>query len=346
MKKQGITIEDVARAAGVSRQTVSRVINRQSSVSAAAREAVDKAIVDLGYVPNMAARRMGGARSYLIMAINDRARTIENWSAGRGNDWVDQMLYGGMLACEERGFHMMFELVETETEEAVRQLKRIVTSLHPDGVILTQPHSENLSLVRMLEERGRPFVRIGMPHEHIDAPCVHMDEAAAGRAVIDHLVALGHRDIGIVAGDPRYRTSVARNEGYAAAASEAGIAPRIEEGGFAFDRAEQIARQWFASDDFPTAIIADNDEMAFGVMHAARRHSVEIPAQLSLLCFEDTPGVRFAMPPLTAVRQPTAALIAKASELLMDAAEGEKIAGVHIEPFTLVERETTGPAPR
>ncbi|WP_343344148.1 LacI family DNA-binding transcriptional regulator [Sphingomicrobium sp. XHP0239] len=346
MNKKGITIEDVARVAGVSRQTVSRVINRQKSVSRAAKDAVDAAIADLGYVPNLAARRMGGARSYLIMAINDRARTIENWVAGRGNDWVDQMLYGGMLACEERGFHMMFELVDTDEQAAVRAVERIVTSLHPDGVILTQPHSENEALCAMLRERGRPFVRVGMPHETIDAPAVHMDEAGAARAALQHLVDLGHRHIGIIAGDPRYRSSLARREGYAEEIQDQGLEPRIAEGGFSFDRAAQIAAEWFEGDASPSAIIAENDEMAFGVMHQARRHGLSIPDDLSLIAFEDTPGVRFAVPPLTAIRQPTSALIAKASQLLMDAAEGGDIGGVHVEPFTLVERETTGPLKR
>ena len=345
MAKQATTIEDVARAAGVSRQTVSRVINRQKSVSPAARDAVERAIAELGYTPNQAARRMGGARSHLIMAINDRARTIENWTAGRGNDWVDQMLYGGMLACEARGYHMLFELVETEPAEAVRQVGGIVVGVQPDGMILTQPHSENEALCGMLRERGRPFVRIGMPLEAIDAPSVHMDEVGAAQAAFAHMVGHGHRHIAVLAGDPRYRTSLARREGYAAAVEEAGLELLIEEAGFSFDRAAQIAEDWFAAGDHPTAIIAENDEMAYGVMHAARRHGIDIPGQLSLISFEDTPGARFSMPPLTAIRQPTAQMIARACEMLMDAAEGATIAGDHALPFDLIERETTGPAP-
>ena len=82
-KRQSITIEDVAKAAGVSRQTVSRVLNRKPGVKDGVRERIEEAIAELGYVPNLAARRMGGAKSFLIMAINDRQRTIENWSAGR-----------------------------------------------------------------------------------------------------------------------------------------------------------------------------------------------------------------------------------------------------------------------
>ena len=344
-KRQSVTIEDVAREANVSRQTVSRVINRLPSVSAGARQRVEAAIADLGYVPNLAARRMGGARSFLVMAINDRARTIENWAAGRGNDWVDQMLYGGMLACEERGYHMLFELVDTEPGLAAGQMQRILTSLQPDGFILTQPHSENPQLAEQLSERSRPFVRIGLPNPDIPALSVYMDEAAAARAAVDHLVDLGHRRIALLAGDHRYRGSRERRRGFGAALEEAGLEPVIEEGGFSFDTAAEIAARWFEEDDRPTAIIAENDEMAFAVLREAGRRSIAVPDRLSLISFEDTPGVRFSVPPLTAIRQPTAKMIAKACDLLIDAAEGNPPSEDHVEPFELIVRETTGPAP-
>ena len=108
------SIRDIALRAGASVATVSRVINRRPNVKDAVRVRVQQAIDDLGYVPNLSARRMGGARSYLILAVNDRQRTLENWQAGRGNDWVDQMLYGGMTECERNGYHLVFELIDTD----------------------------------------------------------------------------------------------------------------------------------------------------------------------------------------------------------------------------------------
>ncbi|MBB3763596.1 LacI family DNA-binding transcriptional regulator [Sphingomicrobium lutaoense] len=340
-----ITIEDVAKAAGVSRQTVSRVINGKPGVKPAVREKIETAIAELGYVPNLAARRMGGARSFLIMAINDRERTIENWAAGHGNDWVDQMLYGGMLACEARGYHMLFELIDTETGKAVEQVRRVLTSLQPDGIILTQPHSENPELAALLRERGRPFARIALPDANSDALCVHFDDAGAARAAVDHLTGLGHRKIAFLAGDRSYEASLVRREGYGDAMKDAGLEPLIAEGGYSFDKAGAIARDWLENGG-PTAVIAENDEMAFALLHVASKLGVEVPEQLSLISFEDTPGARFAVPPLTAIRQPTAAMIARACELLMDAAEGQPANGDHCLPFDLIVRETTGPAPR
>lgn len=341
-----ITIEDVAKAAGVSRQTVSRVINGKPGVKPAVRERIEQAIDELGYVPNLAARRMGGARSFLIMAINDRARTIENWSAGHGNDWVDQMLYGGMLACEARGYHMLFELIDTDTDQAVEQVKRVLTSLQPDGIILTQPHSENPKLAALLRERGRPFARIGLPKEGNDALCVHFDDAGASRAAVDHLTGLGHRDIAFLAGERSYEASLARSEGYGDAMRDAGLEPLVAEGDYSFDSATRIVREWLANGKGPTAIIAENDEMAFAVLHVANALGVAVPDKLSLISFEDTPGARFSVPPLTAIRQPTAKMIGRACELLMDAAEGKEASGNHCLPFDLINRETTGPAPR
>ncbi len=345
-KPMTITIEDVARAAGVSRQTVSRVINRKPGVKPAVRERIETAIAELGYVPNLAARRMGGARSFLIMAINDRARTIENWTAGRGNDWVDQMLHGGMLACEEHGYHMLFELVDTQHDEAVRQVGRILTSLQPDGIILTQPHSENAKLAQMLRERGRPFARIALPNPDIPSLSVHFDDAAAARACVDHLRDYGHERIAFLAGNSTYQGSVNRREGFAEAMNEAGLEPIIGECDFSFDKAADFARSLLGGDGAPTAFVAENDEMAFAVLNVADALGYKVPDQVSLISFEDTPGARFSVPPLTAIRQPTAAMIGRACEVLIEATGKTEVEGNYVLPFELRVRQTTGPAPR
>lgn len=343
MRGQAITIEDVARAAGVSRQTVSRVINDQPSVKPHVRERVRQAIDSLGYVPNLSARRMAGARSYLIMAINDRQRTIENWRAGRGNDWVDQMLHGGMLACEARGYHMVFELVDSDPDLAPRQLSKILSSLRPDGIILTQPHSANEGLIRLLEDKGTRFALIGNP----DRPgtlSVGMDEELAARTAVRHLVELGHRRTAFLAGSPEYGSSARRRTGYEAEALAHGVEPMTAIGGFHFDQAATISRTWLTSGDPPTAIITENDEMAFAVLHVADRLGFTVPENVSLLTLEDTPGVRFSIPPLTAIRQPTAQIIARACDLLISEAEGKTVERRHLIPFDLVVRETTARA--
>lgn len=344
MSGRAITIEDVARASGVSRQTVSRVINDHPNVRADVRARVRAAIEQLGYVPNLAARRMGGTRSFLIMAINDRERTIENWEAGRGNDWVDQMLRGGMLACETRGYHMLFELIETDSKVAALRLTEVLSSLSPDGIILTPPHSENRLLWNLLDSRECPFVLVNTPVRD-DALQVGMDDHDAARMAARHLVDLGHRRIAFLSGRPDYGNTSLRVEGFRSHVEVAGGKAVVEVADFHFATAAEIANRWLSSVDPPTAIVAENDEMAFAVLHVANLLDKKVPGQLSVLTLEDTPGVRFSVPPLTAIRQPTAAIVARACDLLMDVAEGKPIERQHILPFELIIRDSTAKCP-
>jgi LacI family transcriptional regulator len=342
-RRSSVTIEHVASAAGVSRQTVSRVINDGPNVKPAVRERILHAIDQLGYVPNLSARRMGGARSYLILAINDRQRTVENWQSGHGNDWVDQMLCGGMLTCEERGYHMLFELVDTDYMVARKQLERALAALQPDGVMLTPPHTENRELSRLLQERGIPYGRIGAKPTS-DGINAYMDDAAAAAAATDHLVALGHRRIAFISGSAEYAASDARLTGYRTVLAKAGIGvgeDLIQHGDFSFPSGVAAMERLLALPERPTAVIASNDEMAFAVLHVASAHGLTVPEDLSVISFDDTPGVRFSVPPLTAIRQPIADLAATLCRQLIDAANGGDSIGNHELPYELVVRKST-----
>jgi LacI family transcriptional regulator len=326
---------------------VSRVINRSPNVKPAVRERIEAAIEELGYVANLSARRMGGGKSFLILAINDRARTVENWEAGRGNDWVDQMLFGGMTECQRHGYHLLFELVDTNPDLSRKQLAAALSGLRPDGVILTPPHSDNDDLLALLGQRGTPCARIGRREggRQVD---VFMDEAGASREATRHLLSLGHRRIAFLAGDPGYGNSRIRLEGFRAAMAEAGVAEDdrlVGTGDFHFDKAAEVVEQWLHSSTPPSAIIADNDQMAFAVLHVADRLGIGIPDRLSVISFEDTPGVRLSVPPMTAIRQPTAEMVAAACERLIAVSRGEEAQGAYLIDFSLVLRETTGPAP-
>lgn len=340
-----MTIDHVASAAGVSRQTVSRVINNGPNVKPAVRERILSAIETLGYVPSLAARRMGGARSYLILAINDRQRTIHNWQSGLGNDWVDQMLCGGMLTCEERGYHMLFELVDTDPALTGRQVERALAALRPDGVILTPPHTANGGLARMLHDRGIPFGRMGAAPSD-DGINVFMDDGAAAFDAAKHLIGLGHRRIAFISGSEAYAASDARLNGYLRAMQRHGIdadPAYVEHGDFSFASGVAAMQRLFALALPPTAVIASNDEMAFAALHVASAHEKSVPADLSIISFDDTPGVRFSVPPLTAIRQPIADLARTVCGLLIDAANGAAAHGNHLLPFELVVRNTTAP---
>ncbi|MCM8731723.1 LacI family DNA-binding transcriptional regulator [Hephaestia sp. GCM10023244] len=344
--RQSVTIRHVAAEAGVSLQTVSRVVNNEPNVRPQVRERVMEAVNKLGYVPSLAARRMGGSRSYLILALNDRDRTIEGWRLGQGSDWIDQMLYGGMLACAERGYRMIFELIDTHSAEVEREVNAALSSLRPDGVILTPPHSDNPAITDLLVKQGVPFARIGS-NDASAGFAIRMDDGAAAEAATAHLIALGHRRIGFITGSAEYRLSGARTDGYRTAMAAAGLpiaAGLIQPGDFSFEAGDAAMRAYLALAEPVTAVIASSEQTVLGALDVARARGVAVPGDLSLVSFDDTPVVRFSVPPLTAITQPIAPMAAKAAELLIDAASGkESEPGVHVIPFALAVRRSSGP---
>lgn len=325
-RRQAVTIKHVALDAGVSLQTVSRVINNEPNVRAEMKERVQASIDKLGYVPSIAAQRMSGSRSYLILAINDRDRTIADWRARQGTDWVDQMLLGGMLKCAEHGYRMILELVDTHVDHVERELGGAIAALQPDGIILTPPHSDNPHIVEFLAVQNIPFVRIGSKQNGAGIP-LSMDDEGSARMVTRYLAERGHRRIGFIAGSPEYSLSGWRVDGWKAAMAEAGLATDnlLAEGDFSYPSGESAARQLLGAADPPSAVIASNDQMALATLQVARVLGLRVPDDLSVISFDNTPLVHFTQPPLTAIDQPIAATASKAVELIIAAQKGEKL---------------------
>lgn len=342
--RRPVTIKHVAAEAGVSLQTVSRVINNGPNVRAEVRERVHAAIARLGYVPSLAAQRMGGSRSYLLLALNDRDRTIEGWRAGEGTDWVDQMLMGGMLQCAEFGYRMIFELVDTHSSHVEREVQAAVAALNPDGVILTPPHSDNPMITGLLAQMGLPFARIGSV---TPGPgfAIAMDDGAAAEVATHHLLDLGHTRVGFITGSDEYALSGVRLDGYRQAIAARGL-PRDDQlvgrGDFSFDSGVAAMEAFCALESPPTALVASNDQMALAALHVANRRGLTVPDQLAIVSFDDTPIVRFSNPPLTAVVQPIAAMTATAARLLIRSKAGDSdLPTTSILPFDFAMRGST-----
>jgi LacI family transcriptional regulator len=343
-RRQAVTIKHVAADAGVSLQTVSRVINNEPNVRPAMKERVQASIDRLGYVPSIAAQRMSGSRSYLILAINDRERTIADWRTRQGTDWVDQMLLGGMLKCAEHGYRMIFELVDTHNDHVERELGATIAALQPDGVILTPPHSENPLITGFLSKRKIPFARIGSitPGPGIS---MTMDDEGSARRATEHLLALGHRRIGFIAGSEEYDLSNWRVNGWREAMATAGLAydDLCARGDFTYESGVVAAQSLLDLGQRPTAIIASNDQMTLAALDTAVARGLSVPEDLSLISFDNTPVMRFTVPQLTAIDQPIAATFSKAVELLITNGD----ATVHDQPVitqgSLVERGSTAP---
>jgi LacI family transcriptional regulator len=345
-RSRSITIRHVAAEASVSLQTVSRVINDGPNVSPAIRVRVQDAIKKLGYVPSLAARKMAGSRSYLLLALNDRDRTIEGWESGDGTDWVDQMLLGGMLKCAEHGYRMIFELVDTHSDNVEREITAALLALHPDGVILTPPHGDNPVITSLLSAKNIPFARIGSISEGAGY-AISMDDEAAATAATEHLLSIGHRKIGFITGSSEYALSAARLKGYRTSMAAAGLpneSQPVAQGDFTFASGADATRLLLSLAEPPTALIASSDQMALAALHVARLKGMNVPRDLSIVSFDDTPIVKFSSPKLTAIRQPIAPMVARAADLLIRANNGEPVAQTaQMVPFAFVIRDSTAP---
>lgn len=346
-RRQSVTIKHVAADAGVSLQTVSRVINDEANVRPEMKARVQRSIDKLGYVPSIAAQRMSGSKSYLILALNDRERTIENWTAREGNDWVDQMLMGGMLKCAEYGYRLIFELVDTHDDNVQRELGAAIAALQPDGVLLTPPHSDNPLITDLLTSQRIPFARIGSRGEGEGIALTMGDARMAGQAT-RYLIDKGHRRIGFIAGPREYAVSGRRKQGWLEAMEAAGLATDklCERGDFSYASGEAAARTLLTGGGRPTAIIASNDQMAMATNAVAHELGMRVPGDLSLISFDNSPVVRFVQPSLTAIDQPIAETVSRAVEMLIMANRGEELPAMPVViEGALIERESVA-APR
>lgn len=344
MGNQSVTIEDVAKAAHVSRQTVSRVINHATNVSTGVREKVEKAIEELGYVPNLAARRMGGSRSYVLMAL------IQRGSAQRLP--LGEMLAAGLEECSARGFHIMFEQLDAPSSakqfgaveaEIGRGLTPLIGAVQPDGVVVLPPLDHCAPLLSALKKRGVATACLAT-REEFGRTVPGLDEGAFAESAADRLIALGHRQIGFVPCAHDTQRSQRRIEGYRRRLAKAGSrAQRHFVAELVSDTysARALARNWLTPTIRPTAIITETAEAALAFAQVARTLKLAVPHELSILSLEDTPALADASPPVCALHLPYGELFGRACSSLM--AGGSQSP----EPtFAFVERASMGKAPR
>ena len=320
MASQSVTIEDVAKAAHVSRQTVSRVINHAKNVSTGARGRVEKAIEELGYVPNLAARRMGGSRSYVLIAL------IERGSAHRLP--LGEMLAAGLDECSCRGYHIMFEHIDAPSSalqfgageaQIGRTLTPIIGAVEPDGVIVLPPLDHCAPLISTLKKRGVASACLADRLE-FGRNVPGLDESAFAECAADRLVALGHRQIGFVPCARDVRRSQRRIEGYRRRLTQAGSRAQrhfVAEPVSDASGARALARGWLTPTIRPTAVITETAEAALAFAQVARTLKLAVPHELSILSLEETPALAHANPAICAFHLPYGALFGRACKALM-----------------------------
>jgi LacI family transcriptional regulator len=333
------TISDVARRAGVSQMTVSRVINGETNVRPATRAMVDEAIVALRYAPNPAARSLAGAGQSRIGLL------YSNPSAG----FLSEFLVGSLDQASRSDVQLIVEKCEIGDHE-VEVARRMVES-GIDGVILPPPLCESAGVLAVLDEAGVPAVAVATsaPPAHLMA--VSIDDRQAAYDMTAHVIALGHRRIGFVVGNLNLTASERRLEGYREALAAQGIAADdrlIVPGLFTYRSGLDAAETLLDREDAPTAIFASNDDMAAAVVAVAHRRGLDVPGDLTVCGFDDTTLSTAIWPELTTIHQPIADMSRAAIEMLV-AAIRRPVRGAETHhrllDFTLVRRQSDA-APR
>ena len=310
------TINDVARHAGVSIKTVSRVMNNEPNVRDETKLKVQDAAKYLSYQPNLLARSLAGSKSFLIGLLH------HNPSAS----YVFACEMGAIARCKDNHsrYHVLSEPLEVDSDlrTAVRDF---LATVRLDGVILTPPLCDKAEVLEAIEAAGVPCVRIA-PWANLQRTArVYMDDVAAAEDITRHLIDRGHRDIAIILGARDHGAADLREQGFLKAMREAGLDPHpswIRRGDFSFESGKAAAEILLAGSHRPTAIFASNDEMAFGVMAVAHERGISIPDELSLVGFDDNPGAILVWPQLTTIHQPVHEMAFKAADLLLSLANG------------------------
>jgi LacI family transcriptional regulator len=335
-----VTVQDVAREAGVSAMTVSRVVNGGTNVRETTREAVLAAIAKLNYSPNSAARSLAAGEATQIGLLYSNPSTA----------YLSQFLIGALAAARRAGCHLVLEACEGERPEEQAEATRGFIQTHVQGVILPPPLSEAGAVRDELEAAGIPWVSVAMGLPPAGSLNVRIDDFAAASAMTRHLIDLGHRTIGFIRGNPNQTSSGERYRGFMAAVEAAGLdlgAMPVEQGYFTFRSGIVASERLLDRPVPPTAIFASNDDMAAATVGVAHRRGLHVPQDLSVVGFDDTALATTMWPELTTVRQPIAAMAEAALTMLLDElrAPGAPEDGQQVLAHELIVRESSGPPP-
>jgi LacI family transcriptional regulator len=286
--------------------TVSRVINSQTGVGPDTRAAVEEAILALGYTPNVAARSLVTSTELKIGVI------YANPSAA----FMSEFLTGVFEEASIRGARLVLLRGEGSRPPSPAAVSDLVAS-GISGVILAPPLGESPPVLKVLRKARLPMAAVGA-HAAADAICVRIDDRRAAYEMTRELIALGHRRLGFILGNPNQAASAERLAGFYAAVREAGdVQTAIVQGDFSFASGLTAGEQLLDADPVPTAIFASNDDMAAAVVSVAHRRQLDVPGELTIVGFDDTTAAVTLWPPLTTVHQPVHRLAAEALGLLV-----------------------------
>ena len=330
------TIRDIADLAGVSIATVSRVLNDRPDVSPETRETVLQVVREHGFSTNRGARGLSSGRTGMIGLTLPLV----------ADAYFGPILSGAAEALYERDLRIVLAATLHEHDREVSLVERLMRGT-TDGAILMLPEESEAELVS-LQQQGFPFVVVDPrepPPEGI--PCVAAMHAAGAKQATEHLLGLGHRRIGAIAGSPGWYATEERLAGFRAALAGAGILldpELVVHSDWRLPWGTAAAHRLLDLADPPTAIFGFNDNVAIGALHAAHERGLRVPDDLSVVGFDDTNQAVIVTPRLTSVAQPLAELGRMGVSLLVRLLEGQRLDALRIELATrLVVRDSTAP---
>jgi len=339
-KKKKVVSADVARLAGVSRTTVSLVLNNVPgiNISEETRRRVLEATSQLEYYPHAAARSLASRRSGNIGVVLCQ-------SADRlfADMFLMEVLHGIHSVIRPQSFHILLEAVEEVT--APNAYFELVQSHQIDGLIVSGPRSDDTQLPR-IQEKGFPVVLEGqLPGSNL--PQVDVDNVGGAHLAVQHLLSLGHRRIAFISNGPLiYTASRDRLRGYEAALTVAGLTydeSLVRYGAFSRVSGYEAMKSLLALPDRPTAAFVASDVVAFGALTALHEADVHVPDEMAIVSFDDVRMAAYVTPPLTSLRLPARKLGQTAAEILLRLIKGEKVdPGTTLLDTELIVRDSSG----
>ncbi|MFG3144216.1 LacI family DNA-binding transcriptional regulator [Streptomyces sp. NPDC048243] len=333
------TMTDVARVAGVSHQTVSRVLSDHPNVSAKTRAAVTRVIEQLGYRRNSAARALATRRTHTLGVM-----AVDTTLYGPAST-----LAGVQEAARERGYLTSAVTLRTASQGALAEAMHHLAEWGVDGIVAVTPQR---AAVRALASLAAPCPVVTVEGGHtLDLPGVSLDQRLGARMLTEHLLASGHATVWHVSGPLDWLESEARTEGWEGALRDAGaVVPPPLRGDWSplsgYLAGRQLADRVLASPGqqaAPTAVFVANDQMALGVLRAFREAGLDTPQDVAVAGFDDIPEAEFFPPPLTTIRQDFSSLGRSSIGLLLDHIEGRTSESTHltVAPELVVRASTT-----
>ena len=315
VKKKQSTIVDVAKKAGVSTKTVSRVINNENGVRAQTLKKVNLAIEQLNYRPNVFAQSLAGGRTRIIGLIYDNPNPV----------YISHIMDGVLGYCYQKEYAVIIHPCSLADKDYLSVMQQLIKKTRLTGMILTPPLSDSREFLNMLQQNEIPSVLISPGGEKSRSDAVITNEYEATKEMIRYIISKNHQKIALIKGHPEHVALLKRTQGYMDAMSEAKLEIKSEyviQGYNSYESGLECGTQLIKLKDKPTAIFAANDEMASGVMKVILDSGYKVPKDFSIAGFDDTPVSQMLNPPLSTIKQPLEAMGELAAKKLIAELEG------------------------